>query len=132
MTRRGLVLFISLSIIWGTPYLFIRIAVTSVEPSVLVALRVGLAALLLLPIAAAQGEFRGIRPYLPWIALFGVVEITGPFLMLGYAETQLSSSTTALLIEAKCPCEHRCDDGHRCDQQGSRRAAEPGLGVAQH
>ena len=100
MTRRGLVLFISLSIIWGTPYLFIRVAVESVEPSVLVALRVGLAALLLLPIAAARGEFRGIRPYLPWIALFGVVEITGPFLMLGYAETQLSSSTTALLIAA--------------------------------
>ncbi|MFM8773521.1 MAG: DMT family transporter, partial [Actinomycetota bacterium] len=65
---------------------------------VMVALRVGLAALLLLPIAAARGEFRGIRPHLPWIALFGLVEITGPFLLLGYAETALTSSTTALLI----------------------------------
>lgn len=100
MTRRGLILFISLSIIWGTPYLFIRVAVHSVEPSVLVALRVGLAALLLLPIAAARGEFRGIGRYLPWILLFAAVEITGPFLMLGYAEMQLSSSTTALLIAA--------------------------------
>lgn len=100
MTRRGLTLFIALSIIWGTPYLFIRIAVEYVEPSVMVALRVGLAALLLLPVALARGQFRGIRPYLPWIALFGLVEITGPFLMLGYAETQLTSSTTALLIAA--------------------------------
>ena len=100
MTRRGLILFIALSVIWGTPYLFIRVAVTSVEPSVMVALRVGLAALLLLPIAAARGEFRGIRPHLPWIALFGLVEITGPFLLLGYAETALTSSTTALLIAA--------------------------------
>ena len=49
MSRRGLSLFIALSIIWGTPYLFIRIAVEYVEPSVMVALRVGLAALLLLP-----------------------------------------------------------------------------------
>ena len=98
MSRRGLILFAALSIIWGTPYLFIRVAVTSVEPSVMVALRVGLAALLLLPIAAARGEFRGIRPHLPWIALFGLVEITGPFLLLGYAETALTSSTTALLI----------------------------------
>lgn len=100
MTRRGLTLFIALSIIWGTPYLFIRIAVEYVEPSVMVALRVALAALLLLPVALARGQFRGIRPYLPWIALFGLVEITGPFLMLGYAETQLTSSTTALLIAA--------------------------------
>ena len=100
MSRRGLTLFIALAIIWGTPYLFIRVAVQSVEPSVLVALRVGLAALILLPIAAARGEFRGVRPYLPWILLFAAVEIAGPFLMLGYAETQLSSSTTALLIAA--------------------------------
>ena len=100
MSRRGLALFIALSVIWGTPYLFIRIAVTSVEPSVMVALRVGLAALLLLPIAAARGEFTGVRKYLPWIALFGVVEVTGPFLLLGYAETALPSSTTALLIAA--------------------------------
>lgn len=100
MSRRGLSLFIALSIIWGTPYLFIRIAVEYVEPSVMVALRVGLAALLLLPVALIRGQFRGIRPYLPWIALFGLVEITGPFLMLGYAETALTSSTTALLIAA--------------------------------
>lgn len=100
MTRRGLTLFIALSVIWGTPYLFIRIAVEYVEPSVMVALRVALAALLLLPIALARGQFRGIRPYLPWIGVFAVVEITGPFLMLGYAETVLPSSTTALLIAA--------------------------------
>jgi drug/metabolite transporter (DMT)-like permease len=100
MSRRGLTLFIALSIIWGTPYLFIRIAVEHVEPSVMVALRVALAAILLLPVALARGQFRGIRPYLPWIGVFALVEITGPFLMLGYAETVLASSTTALLIAA--------------------------------
>lgn len=100
MSRKGLALFIALSIIWGTPYLFIRVAVQYVEPSVLVALRVGIAALLLLPIAAWRGDLRGLRPYLPWIAVFAVVEITGPFLLLGYTETVLTSSTTALLIAA--------------------------------
>ena len=96
MSRRGLTLFIALSIIWGTPYLFIRIAVEYVEPSVMVALRVALAAVLLLPVALARGQFRGIRKYLPWVGVFALVEITGPFLMLGYAETALASSTTAL------------------------------------
>ena len=100
MSRRGWTLFIALAIIWGTPYLFIRVAVASLEPSVVVGLRVTLAVLLLLPIAAARGQFRGIRPYLPWIAVFAVLEITGPFLTLGYAERQLSSSTTALIIAA--------------------------------
>jgi drug/metabolite transporter (DMT)-like permease len=100
MSRRGLTLFIALSVIWGTPYLFIRIAVEYVEPSVMVALRVALGALLLLPVAIARGQFRGIRPYLPWVGVFALVEITGPFLMLGYAETVLASSTTALLIAA--------------------------------
>ncbi|MGA1661402.1 MAG: DMT family transporter [Candidatus Nanopelagicales bacterium] len=100
MSRRGLALFIALSIIWGTPYLFIRIAVEYVEPSVMVALRVALAAILLLPVALARRQLRGIRPYLPWVAVFALVEITGPFLMLGYAETALASSTTALLIAA--------------------------------
>lgn len=98
MTRRGWTLFIALSVIWGTPYLFIRIAMEYVEPSVMVALRVGLATALLLPVALIRGQFRGIRRHLPWIGLFALVEITGPFLMLGYAETQLTSSTTALLI----------------------------------
>lgn len=100
MSRKGWTLFLALSVIWGTPYLFIRVAVESVEPSVMVFLRVALAAALLLPIAAVRGQFRGIRRYLPWVLLFGFVEITGPFLMLGYAETVLASSTTALLIAA--------------------------------
>lgn len=100
MSRRGAILFVALAIIWGTPYLFIRVAVEHVEPTVMVALRVGLAAALLLPIAVIRGEFRGLRPYLPWVLVFAAVEITGPFLMLGYAETALTSSSTALLIAA--------------------------------
>ena len=116
MSRRGLALFIALSIIWGTPYLFIRIAVEYVEPSVMVALRVALAAILLLPVALARGQFRGIRPYLPWVAVFALVEITGPFLMLGYAETALASSTTALLIAAvpMSPWPRSSTDSGRC------------------
>lgn len=104
MSRRGWILFLSLAFIWGTPYLFIRIAVQYVEPSVLVFARVGLAALILLPIAAARGQLRGLRPHLPWIILFGIIEITGPFFALGYAEKRLSSSLTALLIAAVPIC----------------------------
>lgn len=98
MSRRGWILFTSLALLWGTPYLFIRVAVEYVEPSVLVGLRVALAGLLLLPIALWRKELRPALKYWRWIVVFAFVEIAIPFLMLGYAEQRLSSSVTALVI----------------------------------
>jgi drug/metabolite transporter (DMT)-like permease len=98
MSRRALALFIALSIIWGTPYLFIRIAVESIEPAVVVGLRVGIAALLLLPIAAARHQLLPALRQWRWVAAFAVLEIAIAFLTLGYAEQRLTSSLTALII----------------------------------
>ncbi len=100
MSRRGWIYFIALSIIWGTPYLFIAIAVQYVEPSVLVALRVSIAAALLLPIAALRRQLLPALKHWPWVVLFAFVEIAVPFLMLGYAEQRLTSSLTVLIIAA--------------------------------
>lgn len=100
MSRRGWILFSALALIWGTPYLFIRIAVEYLEPAVLVGLRVALAALVLLPIAMFKGQIRPALRYWRWIVVFAVVEISIPFLMLGYAEQRLTSSLTALVIAA--------------------------------
>lgn len=100
MSRRGWSLFIALALIWGTPYLFIRVAVDYLEPSVLVGLRVALAGLLLLPITLLRRQLIPALRYWRWIVLFAFVEITIPFLMLGYAEQRLTSSTTALVIAA--------------------------------
>lgn len=98
MTRRGWVLFIALSLVWGVPYLFIKIAVTSLAPSVVVFGRVAVAAALLLPLAASRGALRPLLPHWRWVLVFAAVEITVPFGLLGYAELRLSSSLTALLI----------------------------------
>ena len=98
MSRRALALFIALGIIWGTPYLFIRIAVEHVEPSVLVGLRVAIAAVILLPIAAVRGQLMPALRHWPWVAAFGLLEISIAFLTLGYAEQRLTSSLTALII----------------------------------
>ena len=51
MTRRGWVLFGALSVIWGIPYLLIKIAVADVDPLIVAFGRTLIAALLLLPIA---------------------------------------------------------------------------------
>lgn len=100
MSRRGWVLFTAMCIIWGIPYLLIKIAVDELAPSTLVLARTGLAAVVLLPIALARGHLRGLRAVRLPLAVYTVVEICGPFLLLAHAETRLSSSLTGLLIAA--------------------------------
>lgn len=100
MSRRGWFLFVSLGIIWGLPYLFIKIAVEHLEPPIIVFLRVVLGAVLLLPIAIRRGALRPVRGVLGWTIVFALVEVTGPWLLLSFAETRVSSSFAALMISA--------------------------------
>jgi drug/metabolite transporter (DMT)-like permease len=98
MTRRGLVLFGLMSVIWGIPYLFIRVAVAEITPSALVLARTGLAAAILLPIALARVDLRPVLARWRWVVAFAAIEIAIPWVALGSAEQHLSSSLTGLLI----------------------------------
>jgi drug/metabolite transporter (DMT)-like permease len=100
VTRRGWVLFTALSVLWGIPYLFIKIAVEHLSPPFVVFVRVALAAVLLLPVAAARGALRPLLPAWRWILVFSLIEIAIPFLLLGHAEQRISSSLTGLVIAA--------------------------------
>jgi drug/metabolite transporter (DMT)-like permease len=100
MSRRGWVLFLAVGVIWGVPYLLIKVAVGALSPASLVFFRTLLAALLLLPLAAARGQLRPLLRH--WLALlvFAAVEIAIPWLFLASAEQRLSSSLAGLLIAA--------------------------------
>jgi len=98
MTRRGLVLFSLMSIIWGIPYLFIRVAVAEITPATLVLARTAIAAAILLPIALARVDLRPVLARWRWVVAFAAVEIAIPWVALGSAEQHLSSSLTGLLI----------------------------------
>jgi drug/metabolite transporter (DMT)-like permease len=100
VSPRGWLLFAAMSVIWGIPYLFIKVAVADLSPDVLVLLRCGLGALLLLPLAGFRRELGPALARWPWLLLFAGIEIGVPFIMLGVAETRLSSSLTGLLIAA--------------------------------
>ncbi|HEY3922265.1 MAG TPA: DMT family transporter [Gaiellaceae bacterium] len=100
MTRRGWVLFLVMCVVWGVPYLMIRVAVREVSPATLVFLRSGAAALLLLPLAGARGELRLMLPRWRPLLAFALVEIALPWLALASAERRVSSSLAALLIAA--------------------------------
>jgi drug/metabolite transporter (DMT)-like permease len=98
VTRRGWVLFTAMSVIWGIPYLLIKVADGGVSVPVLVLCRVGVGAALLLPIALRRRNLAVLAPRWRWLALFAVVEIIIPWLLLSEAETRLSSSMSGLLI----------------------------------
>ena len=98
MTRRGWLLFSAMSVIWGIPYLLIRVAVRHLDPGVLVLGRTGPAALLLLPLVFWRGQVNVLIKNLPWIAVIGVVEFGVPWFLMATAEKHITSSLTSLLI----------------------------------
>lgn len=100
MSKRGWLLFLALGVIWGIPYLLIRVAVEDLSPAVVVFGRLSLGALVLLPLAIRQGQAGVIRTHWRGILLFAVVEMCIPFGALGIAEQRISSSLAGLLIAA--------------------------------
>jgi len=100
MSGRPLALFLAMSVIWGIPYLFIRIAVAEVSPAFLVLARTGVASAILLPIALLTLDLRPIVARWRWVAAFAAIEIAIPWVLLGSAEQRVSSSLAALIIAA--------------------------------
>ena len=99
MTRRGMVLFLTLSVIWGLPYLMIRIAVQhGVDPGTLVFLRTAPAALILLPLAWRAGALRPVLARWRWLVVYAFVHFGVPWLLMSNAEQHLSSSVTGMLV----------------------------------
>ena len=100
MSRRGWVLFAAMCVIWGIPYLLIRVAVRDLSPEAVVFFRTAGATLLLLPIALRRGAlgdvFRRWKPLL----LFTLIEVTAPWWLLSTAEEHMSSALAGLLIAA--------------------------------
>jgi drug/metabolite transporter (DMT)-like permease len=100
VSRRGWALFIAMCLIWGIPYLLIKVAVSDVSPVTLVFFRTVIGALILVPIALARGNLAPALPHWRWIALYTAVEVALPWFLVSDAELRLSSSLTALLIAA--------------------------------
>ena len=131
MTRRGWLLFLALSVIWGIPYLLIKVAVRELTPASLVFLRTALGALLLLPAVMKNGNLRALLPRWRPILLFTLVEVALPWWLLSDAERRISSSLSGLLV-ASVPLLgallSRLTGAH--EPLGTRRLAGLGVGFA--
>ena len=98
MSKRGWLLFLALGLLWGMPYLLIRIAVKDIDPLVMAGTRTLMGALLLLPVAWHRSALAPAFRQWKWLLAFTLIEISVPWLLLGHAETRLNSSTAGLLI----------------------------------
>ena len=103
MSPRGWLLFASMSVIWGVPYMFIKIAVDELSAGFVAWSRVAMAAAILLPIAWRTGALRGLP--LRWLVAFAFVEITIPFPLIAFGEGG------PLLVAHRDPDRRRSTDG---------------------
>jgi drug/metabolite transporter (DMT)-like permease len=98
VSARAWALFAAVSVIWGMPYLFIKIAVDEISPSVVACSRLVIAAAVLLPVAWRLGALRGLGERWRILTLFAAVEMAVPWPLIGFGEVHVSSSLTAILI----------------------------------
>lgn len=98
MSRGAWAAFTAMAVLWGMPYLFIRVAVTDVSPVFVSWSRLLIAAALLLPLAGMRGVLPSARGRLRWIALLGAFYMALAFTLLPLAERTLPSSLTAIVI----------------------------------
>ncbi len=100
MSWRAWFAFAALSVIWGVPYFFIKLAVQEISPWVVAWSRVTLAVLVLLPIAWRRGALKSLGSHFGAIAAFAAAEFVVPFAAISIGERWISSSVTGILIAA--------------------------------
>ncbi len=97
MKQRDLADLVLLGAIWGASFLFMRIAAPAFGPVALVAVRMAIGGLVLLPLLALRGGLPALRTHGARIALIGVLNSTLPFLLITYAMLTLTAAFGAVL-----------------------------------
>jgi drug/metabolite transporter (DMT)-like permease len=99
MTARAWLLFAAVSVVWGVPYFFIKVAVDAGVPPAFVAWsRVALGAVVLLPLAWRRGALGGLAGRWPAVLAYTACEVAVPFLLIAAGEQHIASSLAAILI----------------------------------
>lgn len=103
MTRREATMIVALSLIWGSSFMFIKVADRQFDPAALVLFRLLFASLVVVPVAFAivgRDVIAHARPVWRRLIVLGLVNTTIPFLLISWAETRLDSGLAAILQAA--------------------------------
>jgi drug/metabolite transporter (DMT)-like permease len=91
-------LLMTLGIVWGGPYFLIRIAVADYHPVIVAFGRAFVGAAIMIPLAHKRDVFAAGFRNIGWVALYTVAELSGPWVLIGYSEKHVTSSTAGLII----------------------------------
>ncbi len=100
MSARAWTLFAAVSVLWGIPYLFIKLAVEDLSPVMVAWGRIMVALAVLLPYAIHKGALRGLGKHWKALLIYSTVEIVLPWPLIGFGEQRVSSGLAAILIAA--------------------------------
>jgi drug/metabolite transporter (DMT)-like permease len=101
MSRRGWILFLLTGLLWGIPYLFIKVAVDPNDgftPAIVVCLRTAIGAAILIPWSIKQGSLGAALRGIKYVAPYALLEMIGPWILIGTAEQKISSGLAGLLV----------------------------------
>jgi drug/metabolite transporter (DMT)-like permease len=97
MPRASIIDFIALAAIWGSSFLFMRLAVVEFGPLPTAAVRVAIAAAFLLPLMLAKGHGKVFARHWPAICVIGVLNSGIPFLLFAFALLSITTGLSAIL-----------------------------------
>lgn len=97
MTIRLMAELVFLAALWGASFLFIRVSVVEFGPEPLVFLRVGIAALFLLPLCLLRKEGPQLVRFWPQLTILGAINSALPFLFLSWAAARVPAGFLAVM-----------------------------------
>lgn len=98
MSRKSLFYFVVVGILWGIPYLLMKVAVEDFPPAAVVAGRTLIGASILIPIAVYRKKFKGAVLGFKYVAFYALMEMIGPWILITTAEQEISSGLAGLLV----------------------------------
>ena len=98
MSRRHWFLFITVGLLWGMPYLLLKVSVEELSVPVIVCSRTFIGALVLVPIALRQETLLPALKKYHYVLLYAVLELFIPWLLITSAEQKITSGLAGLLV----------------------------------
>jgi len=98
MSRRHWFLFITVGLLWGMPYLLLKVSVEELSVPVIVCSRTFIGALVLVPIALRQKTLLPALKKYHYVLLYAVLELFIPWLLITSAEQKITSGLAGLLV----------------------------------
>ena len=98
MSRRQWFLFITVGLLWGMPYLLLKVSVEELSVPVIVCSRTFIGALVLVPIALRQKTLLPALKKYHYVLLYAILELFIPWLLITSAEQTITSGLAGLLV----------------------------------